>query len=137
MRASGQARGCANGRELYAIKSRKEVDEMVEGFWTVQADSLQGSTGGVAVFMKGSVFGGDSGFTYIGHYETNGKTIKARLTMHRFMPGVVGILEIVGDYQLDITGTMEGNVITASGVPVDLKAASLDLTLTRIANLPT
>jgi T3SS negative regulator,GrlR len=119
-----------------AIKSRKEVYEMVEGFWTIEADSSQGSTGGVAVFIEGSVFGGDSGFTYIGHYETNGKTFKARLSMHRFMRGVVGILDIVGDYELDVTGTIEGNVIRASGVPVDLRAASLDLTLTRVADLP-
>lgn len=109
---------------------------MEEGFWTIQADSLQGSTGGVAVFVMGSVFGGDSGFTYIGCYETSGKNIKARLTIHRFMPGVVGMLDIVGDYQLDLTGTIEGDVIRAYGVPVDLKAASLDLKLTRIAKLP-
>jgi T3SS negative regulator,GrlR len=109
---------------------------MVDGFWTLQADSLQGSIGGVAVFMEGSVFGGDSGFTYIGHYETNGKSFKARLSIHRFMRGVVGILDIEGDFELDVIGTMEGNVIRASGVPVDLKAASVDLTLTRVADLP-
>lgn len=109
---------------------------MEEGFWSIQADSLQGIIGGVAVFMKGSVFGGDNGFTYIGHYKTSGKNIKARLTIHRFMPGVVGMLDIVGDYQLDVTGTIEGDVIRASGVPVDLKAAGLDLKLTRIAKLP-
>ena len=110
---------------------------MAEGFWTVQVDSLQGSKGGVAVFTKRRVFGGDSGFTYIGGYETNGKTIKARLTIHRFMAGVAGLLDIVGDFELDVTGTIEGDVIRASGVPVDLKAGSLDLKLTRIAKLPT
>ena len=108
---------------------------MEDGFWTVEVDSSEGGKGGVAVFTHGSVYGGDSGFTYTGRYQTKGKTIKARLAIHRFMPGVSGLLDVVGDYQLDVTGTVEGDVIKASGVPVDLKADNLDLKLSRIAKL--
>jgi len=34
---------------------------MVEGFWIVQFQGPQGNGGGVAVFVNGKVFGGDSG----------------------------------------------------------------------------
>lgn len=40
---------------------------MIDGFWTVKFKGVQG--GGVAVFSKGKILGGDSGYTYTGTYE--------------------------------------------------------------------
>ena len=109
---------------------------MVEGFWIVQYEGLNGKGGGVAVFTKGQLFGGDSGTTYIGKYQTDEKTIKARVSVHNFMPGVVSAVGIEGDYELDVTGTVEGEIIKAMGSPVGLQTAGLALRLTRAANIP-
>lgn len=109
---------------------------MVEGFWIVQYEGLKDKGGGVAVFIKGSVLGGDSGTTYIGTYKTDEQTIKARVKVHNFLPGAVSVIGIEGDYELDVTGTIEGDVIKGTGSPVGHRGAGLALRLTRAANLP-
>ncbi len=60
---------------------------MVEGFWIVQYEGLKDHGGGVTVFIRGSVLGGDSGTTYIGTYQTDEKIIKARINIHNFLAG--------------------------------------------------
>jgi hypothetical protein len=109
---------------------------MVEGFWIVQYEGLKDHGGGVAVFIRGSVLGGDSGTTYIGTYQTDEKTIKARIGIHNFLPGVVSAIGVEGDYDLEVIGTVEGDVIKATGTPVGHQVAGLALRLTRAANLP-
>lgn len=109
---------------------------MVEGFWIVQYEGLKGNGGGVAMFIKGHVFGGDSGSTYLGTYQIDGGKIKARVNIHNYVPGVVSIVGIEGDYDLDVTGSIEGNMIKASGTPLGHQVSGMALRLTRVANLP-
>ncbi len=109
---------------------------MVEGFWIVQYEGLKGDGGGVFTFIKGNVFGGDSGSTYIGVYQEDSSSIKANVHIHNYMPGVVSAIGIEGDYDLEVNGTVEGDVIKASGAPVGQQAAGLALRLTRAAKLP-
>ena len=109
---------------------------MVEGFWIVQYEGTKGNGGGVAVFIKNRVYGGDSGSTYTGTYDENGKTLKARVRIHNYMPGVVSAIGIEGDYDLEVTGTVEGGVINASGSPVGQQTAGLLLKLTKAGSLP-
>jgi hypothetical protein len=115
---------------------RIEGKIMVEGFWIVQYEGLQGNGGGVAVFTKGHIFGGDSGSTYIGTYQADARGIKARVRVHNYMPGVASIVGIEGDYELDVSGTVEGGVIRASGTPIGHNVSGMALKLTRAANLP-
>jgi len=109
---------------------------MVEGFWIVQYEGMKGNGGGVVVFIKGHVFGGDSGSTYTGTYEENVKTLKARVRVHNYMPGVVSAIGIEGDYDLEVIGTVEGDIIKATGSPVGQQTAGLALKLTKAARLP-
>ena|SRR5579862_753872 len=109
---------------------------MVEGFWIVQYEGLKDKGGGVAVFTKGRILGGDSGTTYIGNYQTDEKTIKGRVRIHNFLPGTVSVIGVEGDYDLDVVGSVEGDVIKATGTPVGHQVAGLLLRMTRAANLP-
>jgi hypothetical protein len=109
---------------------------MVEGFWIVQYEGLKDKGGGVAVFTKGQILGGDSGTTYIGNYQTDEKTIKGRVRIHNFLPGVVSVIGVEGDYDLDVAGTIEGDVIKGTGSPVGHDVAGLAFRMTRAANLP-
>jgi hypothetical protein len=109
---------------------------MVEGFWIVQYEGLKGNGGGVAVFIKGQVFGGDSGSTYTGTYEEDAKTLKAQIRVHNYLPGVVSAIGIEGDYDLNVTGAVEGDVIKASGSPAGQQNAGLALRLTKAGQLP-
>jgi hypothetical protein len=109
---------------------------MVEGFWIVQYEGMTGNGGGVVMFIKGSVLGGDSGSTYMGAYQEEAQAVKARVRVHNYMPGVVSVIGIKGDYDLDVTGTVDGDVIGASGSPVGHQAAGMALRLIRVAKLP-
>lgn len=109
---------------------------MIEGFWIVQYEGLQGNGGGVALFVRGHVFGGDSGSTYIGRYQLDGEAIEADVHVHNYMPGVSSIIGVEGDFDLRVTGKIEGKLIQASGVPVGKHAAGMALRLTKITGLP-
>jgi hypothetical protein len=116
------------------MMSRSE-DTMIEGFWIVQYEGLQGNGGGVVMLIKGQVFGGDSGSTYIGTYQEDAKTFKARVRVHNYMPGVVSVIGMDGDYDLEITGTVEDGIIKASGSPIGQQTAGLALKLTKVGAL--
>jgi hypothetical protein len=109
---------------------------MVEGFWIVQFEGTQGGGSGVAVLMKGQILGGESGFTYTGSYKVNEKSITARVCVRRFLPEVPSLVGTVGDYELDLAGTIEGDVIRASASLVNLQGAGMALKLTKKASLP-
>ena len=49
----------------------------MEGFWTVHFKGVQGLGAGVATLIGGQVFGGDTGFFYIGTYSQQGNTMTA------------------------------------------------------------
>jgi len=109
---------------------------LIEGFWIVQFDGLQGNGAGVAVFIRGKVFGGDSGSTYIGTYEVTGRTVKAEVRVHNYVAGVQSIIGIEGDYDLRVVGDIEDGIIRASGSAPGKQVAGMALRLTRTAALP-
>jgi hypothetical protein len=109
---------------------------MVEGFWIVQYEGMKGNGGGVAVFIKGKVFGGDTGYTYLGSYEIQGNSVKAHVVCHNFLPNVPSVLGVVGDFELDIDGKLEGDTIQGTGSLPNAKAVGIALKLTKRGNLP-
>jgi T3SS negative regulator,GrlR len=108
---------------------------MIDGFWIVQVEAVQGSGGGVAVLTRGHIFGGDNGFYYTGKYETDGTSLKARVNIRRFLP-VVNIFGVEGDYDLNLTGTVNGDVIDGKATVVGQPEAGLVVRLTKKGNLP-
>jgi hypothetical protein len=110
---------------------------MVEGFWIVQYEGMKGNGGGVAMFIKGKVFGGDTGYTYIGSYQTQGNSVKAHVKVRNFLPDVPSVLGVTGDFELMIDGTIEGDVIKGTGsLPSAQQAVGIALKLTKRADLP-
>jgi hypothetical protein len=110
---------------------------MFEGFWIVQFEGLAGGGGGVAVFIKGRIFGGDSAYSYLGKYQTVGNSIKAQVSVHNFLPGIPSVVGITGNFELQVEGTLKGNVIEAKGsLPSPQQTAGLVVRLTRRADLP-
>lgn len=111
---------------------------MVEGFWIVQYEGMKGGGGGVAIFIKGAVFGGDTGYTYMGSYQTEGNSVTAHVMVNNFLPEVPSVLGVTGDFELYIHGTIEGDVIRGTGsLPEPQHVAGIALKLTKRADLPT
>jgi len=107
---------------------------MVEGFWIVQFQGPQGNGGGVAVFTKGKIFGGDSGFSYIGTYE-GGPVVKARVLVHQFDAAVPNVLGMEGDFELNVTATVKDNVMTGTAMVAGQPQRSLGVKLEKKSNL--
>jgi hypothetical protein len=110
---------------------------MIEGFWIVQYEGMRGGGGGVAMFIKGQVFGGDTGYTYTGSYETQEDAVKARVMVRNFLPDVPSVLGVVGDFELNIDGKIEGDIIEGTGSLTDGQAVGIAVKLTKKADLPT
>ncbi len=109
---------------------------MVEGFWIVQYQGVQGGGGGVLVLTKSKIFGGDSGYLYMGSYQADQKTIKGRVKVQQFLPGVPNALGIPGDFELDLAGTLEGDIIKGTASLVTQQGAGMAIKLTRMADMP-
>jgi|SRR6266550_4451 len=109
---------------------------MVDGFWIVQFEGLQGGGGGVAVLTKGQVFGGDSAYTYTGTYQMDQATLKARVAVKNFIPGISNVLGVVGDFELSLTGTVEGAIIKGKAALVGQPGAGIVVRLTKRGELP-
>jgi hypothetical protein len=110
---------------------------MVEGFWIVQYEGVQGNGGGVIVFMKGRVLGGDTGYVYTGTYQTDEKVITARVLVRNFLPDVPSVVGVKGDFELSLKGNVDGQVMKASATLVGQAGAGIVVKLTRVSDLPT
>ncbi len=91
---------------------------MIEGLWIVQVHGPQGVGGGVVVFTKGQVLGGDSGFAYVGTYEEKGDVLKARVAATHFDQNIQSVLGIPGDHDLVFEGKIKDDKIDATGALV-------------------
>jgi len=118
------------------LESRPRVTDMVEGFWIVQFEGVQGNGGGVVFFLKGKIFGGDSGFVYTGTYQTDEKKITGRVMVRNFLPGVLSVFGIPGDYELALKGDIAGQKIEGSASLVNQAAMGIVVRLTKIGELP-
>jgi|ERR1022692_1838021 isocitrate dehydrogenase len=107
---------------------------MVDGFWIVQVQGPLGNTGGVVVFINGKLFGGDSGFSYIGTYEGD-KMLKARIAVQHFDPAVQSILGVPGDYEMHVSANVQGDVMSGTAMLANQPQRSVGIRLTKKANL--
>ncbi len=107
---------------------------MIDGFWIVYAQSKHGNAGGVAVFMRGKIYGGDSGFYYVGTYEGD-KIVKARIAVRNFDSSIPNILGVAKDYELHVTATVDGDTMKGTAVVPGVPSESMSVRLVRKSNL--
>jgi hypothetical protein len=86
---------------------------MIDGFWTIHYDAEGNRGAGVVVLTNGKLYGGDSGFTYIGSYAQTGDSVTAEIHTRNFEPSVMSLLGL-SHYTLSLHGTVTGDVITAT-----------------------
>lgn len=94
---------------------------MVKGFWIVQFMGLHGNGGGVVVLNEGKVFGGDSGYTFVGTYKEEGDKLTCLVRVSKFLGSYISVLGVEGDYDLQmVTDTHENEmngVMSVVGMP--------------------
>lgn len=108
----------------------------VDGFWTAQFTGKEIYGTGVVVFSHGKLFGGETGFYYIGAYEAEGKVVKARVMIRNFDPAVLSGFGITGDYEMDVSCIIQDdNTITGTAIIANQPQHSLGIRLSKKANL--
>jgi len=114
---------------------------MLEALWSVEFESNLGDgETGIIVFKDGKVFGGDSGYIYIGKYDvTLGGNLISDIKIYQIdhpsgftEPNVAGM----DNYNLHVEGKIEEKQIIASGYIVEDTSIKLTLRLTWRADLP-
>ena len=107
----------------------------LEGLWIVKFTAAGISGSGVAVFCNGKVFGGETGFYYIGTYRSEGKLVKAHVGIHNFdatIPSGFGI----GDYEMDVSAMWQDETnMNGTAIVTNRPQYSMGLNLTKKANL--
>ncbi len=106
----------------------------IEGFWIVKFTAAEIYGSGVAVFSGSNVYGGETGFYYLGTYEADGKVVKARVMVRNFDPTIPSGFGISGDYEMDVSAMLEGDTMTGTAVVTNHPQYSLGLRLTKKAN---
>jgi len=69
---------------------------------------------GVVTFVNGRVFGGDSGYMYVGTYTRQGNTVTANVHVK---PHVPGSLNVMGrsEFDLQLSGMVNGDAANLTG----------------------
>ena len=108
---------------------------MVDGFWILKIERPQFTSGGVVVFIRGKVFGGDNAFAWTGTYEERGRLLKGRVAVHHFDPSVESVFGVAGDYELHFSGNLQEETITGTALLANQPQMSLGIRLTKRASL--
>jgi hypothetical protein len=105
----------------------------MDGFWTAKFVTPLGSGGGVAYFTANEVFGGDSGFTYLGTYQVNGTEIVAKLKITPYFAGAPSVFGATSQaFDLVITGNVQGAQVSGKGTANIAPGVSFQVNLTKV-----
>jgi hypothetical protein len=105
----------------------------MDGFWTAKFVTPMGSGGGVAYFTASEVFGGDSGFTYLGPYEVKGTEIIAKLKITPYLAGIPSVFGSTSQaFDLTITGSVQGNQMNGKGAASIAPGVTFQVNLTKV-----
>jgi hypothetical protein len=107
----------------------------LDGLWIVQFTGKDILGSGVVVFSSGKLFGGETGFYYIGTYESDGQMVKARALIRNFDPAIPSGFGIPGDYEMDISAVLQDDKMTGTAMIANQPQHSLGIRLTKKANL--
>jgi hypothetical protein len=117
-------------RAVTAPAQTQGVVHMI-GFWTVRFNTPMGTGAGVAYFTDNEVFGGDSGYKYVGHYHSDGTNIVANLRVSQHFPGIATVFGSTQPFDLKIEGRISGNTMIGKGTASHAPGLPFQVSLTK------
>ncbi|MEA2822997.1 MAG: hypothetical protein QOJ86_5001 [Bradyrhizobium sp.] len=107
---------------------------ITEGKYSVWFKTPVGQGAGIVEFAPdGKLAGGDSTFSYVGHWKREGSRFKAELSAKRFEPGPPGVFGL-DEIDIIITGSTHGNAGELTGFAKQAPALKLEVTLVRMSD---
>lgn len=117
---------------------------MIEGLWVVKFltpnDPTMELNGGVVVVETGKIYGGDSGYFYVGSMEPSSNGVwNTTITITRHDPDIESIFGDIDTF--DLTGQIKRNDKDTTGRPTLIaklahNGAQMTAVLYRVADLP-
>jgi hypothetical protein len=89
----------------------------------------------VIVLANRKVFGGETGFYYLGTYDSDGTMIKARVVVRNFDPNMPSGFGIPGDYEMDVSAMLQGDEMAGTAVVTGYPQYSLGIRLAKKADM--
>lgn len=106
-----------------------------EALWSIEfIDNQEHHGGGIAVFYRDRIMGGNSSFTYIGKYKLRGDEISCQVTLKRFNDNDTGIYK--DEYTLNMKGKYHDLEFIATGSPEDNEDLIFAVQCTRQGEIP-
>jgi T3SS negative regulator,GrlR len=120
--------------------SNGERMQQVEALYVAEFGDVAGVgswNGGVVVLETNRIFGGDSGYYYIGTFSIFGDCIEASARITKHNPSWANAFgDDATEFEIRVFGRIEGETIRANMERLDRPGFSLPLRLTRKAPLP-
>ena len=80
----------------------------IDGLWTIEFISTLHLVGsGVAVLNDKRLLGGDEGYYYSGHYETENGQFSGTIDVTRYNPKSLSVFGDIGQYTLKLEGRVQ------------------------------
>ena len=105
-----------------------------EALWSFEfLDNEENQGGGVAVFYRNHVYGGNNGFTYVGEYLLKGDEIQFKVNIKRFNDEVPGVYK--DEYDFSASGKYHDLEFIVTGSPDDNEDLIMAVQCTRQADI--
>jgi hypothetical protein len=72
---------------------------------------------------------------YSGTYQSDAARISARVQVRNFNPAIGNVLGIMGDFELIVQGTIQGDIIKGSASLINQEGPGLLVKLTKVTEL--
>ena len=112
---------------------------MKAGLYVVNFSSSFGNFGGgVVTIESGRIQGGDSGYLYLGTYQTKDTALSAQVTVKRHNPNAQSIFGNLNEFDLSLHGSFTDNSFTANGSVSGRPMAKININAKKVADpIPT
>jgi hypothetical protein len=112
----------------------------IEALYVVEFGDVVGPgyrNGGIVILETARIFGGDSGYYYIGHYSVFGNCFEASLCITKHNPAWANAFgDDAREFEIRVLGSIENDSIVATMERMDRPGLRLPLRLTRKVGLP-
>ncbi len=108
----------------------------IEALWSMQFASPENIGAGVVVLQTGRIFGGDGRYYYLGQYQLQGRTLRARVDVHHYSGEPYSVFGKLQHFTLDLSGHVHDSTMFCTGSLVEEPDRKLDIFLERRADLP-
>ena len=75
-------------------------------------------------------------YPYFGTFEELNRTLTAHILVQNFLPGIPNVLGVVGDFELDLNVTVEGDIAKGTASLSKQRAMGIAVKLTKRSELP-